>query len=153
MAESDWPLVVEMSRDADVVRWTFYPDNADEAGARVWLRRALATAARFVIRDERAVALGSCGIGGLDEETPEVFYALLSRGRGRGAATLATQALAGWALNARYRSMSLETEVGNVASEGVARRCGFSAVEVFRGEHKGRPTELTRWLARSPTEP
>jgi RimJ/RimL family protein N-acetyltransferase len=158
MAESDWPLVVEMSRDADVVRWTFYPDNADEAGARDWLRQALAsaadgTAARFVIGDECAAALGTCGIGGLDEETPEVFYALLPRGRGRGAATLATHALASWALSAGYGSVGLETEVGNVASEDVARRCGFEPVRVFPGEHRGRPAELTRWLARSPTAP
>ena len=60
----------------------------DEQAARDRIRRYQTRAAegatrRFVILAEDATALGTCGSGRLQEDTPVIFYALLRRGRGR----------------------------------------------------------------------
>ncbi len=69
---------------------------------------------------------GTCGLGRLQEEAPEVFYALTPWGRGRGAATWAVLALVGWAVDHGRPRVRLRIIDGNVASEKVAARAGFS---------------------------
>lgn len=151
IAASDLAVEVELSRDAEVVQWTFYPPDMDERAARDRIHRYQKRAAegvvrRFVIMDEQGKPLGTCGIGRLQEPTPEVFYALLRRGRGRGAATQAVVSLADWAFASGRHTVALLTINGNRRSEGVALRAGFLPVERFEDDHRGRPVSITRWL-------
>lgn len=150
-ADDDWRLEQELSQDADVVRWTFYPDGMDETTARARVRQHQSRAEqrmaqRYVILDQDDRCLGTCGLGNLQGETPEVFYALLSPGRGRGAATAVTKALAEWALANGRSQVALVTVDGNGPSDEVARRAGFLPVQHVEGEHRGQPAEMTRWF-------
>lgn len=95
----DWALECQLSRDPDVVMWTYYPSYMDEDRARRRIaesqtRAHAGLAQRYVILDQAGYALGTCGLGKLGTEAPEVFYALLPTGRGRGAATEAAKLLA-----------------------------------------------------------
>lgn len=150
LTEQDWPLELAMSATPDVVAWTYVPAGLDEAGARRRVARQLERTAqglvqRYVVRGERGEALGTCGLGALPSAQPEVFYSLLPHGRGRGAATAAVRALAGWAGEAGYRSVALLTVEGNGASERVAQRAGFAVSGRSAGEQHGRQVVLLRW--------
>ena len=97
---TDWRVEQQLSRDPDVVRWTLYPQEMTESQARARVARSRRRAAegvvqRYVIWDG-TVALGTCGLGRLDEPTPDAFYALLPFARGRGAATHTLRGLFGW---------------------------------------------------------
>lgn len=153
IADVDWAVERDLSRDVDVVKWTFYPEAMDTKEARDRIchyesRVSEGASQRFVILDQQGDALGTCGIGRLQDESPEIFYALLPRGRGRGAATLATKALATWALTSGHPAVALVTVDGNAPSDGVARRVGFIPVENFEDDHRGHLASLTRWVLR-----
>lgn len=154
----DWALECELSRDPDVVMWTYYPSDMDEdqSRRRIAESRARADAGliqRYVILDQAGHALGTCGIGKLRTDVPEIFYALLPTARGRGAATEATALLSTWALAHGYSKVALETVEGNTASEHVARRAGFAPVDRYEDEHRGEQVLLTRWLNRATGAP
>ncbi len=95
----DWVVEHQLSRDPEVVKWTYYPCDMDEHRSRQRIAESQARAdaglvQRYVILDKTGQRLGTCGIGSLPTEAPEVFYALLPTARGRGAATEATRLLA-----------------------------------------------------------
>jgi RimJ/RimL family protein N-acetyltransferase len=146
----DWALEQALSRDAEVVKWTFYPADLSAADARTRIDRSLqpsrqATGRRYVITSPAAEPVGTCGIAQLESQSPEVFYAVLAQARGQGAATDAARALANWALQVGYDTVALVTVAGNSASEQVARNAGFLPVAQFEDEHRGEPATLTRW--------
>ena len=148
--DADWRVEQDLSRDPDVVRWTLYPEAMTEAQARARVTRSQRRAAegmvqRYVIWDG-AVALGTCGLGRLDQPTPDAFYALLPFARGRGAATHALQGLFHWVALSGRPGLEVTTVTGNVASEGVARRAGFHVHHTQPGEHRGETTVLHTWL-------
>jgi RimJ/RimL family protein N-acetyltransferase len=150
---ADWPVEVALSAQPDVVRWTRYPPDLDEAGARarieVRLRGAAAgTGGRYVVRDAAGVVAGNAGIAVNEQQVPEVFYALLPTGRGRGLATAATCQLTDWALRVGHDVVVLKTIVGNTASEAVARRSGFTPTSVESGVVRDREVRLRRWERR-----
>ena len=94
----DWEVEQQLSRDPEVVKWTYYPCDMDEHQSRQRIAESRARAdvglvQRYVILDLTGQRLGTCGIGRLPSEAPEVFYALLPTARGRGAATEATRLL------------------------------------------------------------
>lgn len=151
ISQADWAVEAELSRDPGVLQWTFHPENMDEPAARERIRHYERRAdegatRRFVILDEQGISLGTCGIGRLQEDAPEVFFTLLKRGRGRGAATQAATALSQWAFATGRRSVVLVTIKGNEPSEAVALRAGFAPVDRFEGDHRGKPVLLTRWI-------
>lgn len=150
IARSDWRTEAELSYDADVLRWTFHPARMDEDAGRERIRHyerrsAEGATQRFVILDSADRVLGTCGIGRLQEEVPEIFYALLPRGRGHGAATHAVLALVDWAFGQGSPRVRLRIIDGNTASERVARRAGFSPGERAAEEHRGSLVWLTEW--------
>jgi len=150
---ADWPVEVALSAQPDVVRWTRYPPGLDEAGARarieVRLRGAAAgTGGRYIVRDPAGVVAGNAGIAMNQQQAPEVFYALLPNGRGRGLATAATCQLTDWALDVGHDVVVLKTIVGNTASEAVARRSGFTPVSVEPGVIRDLEMQLRRWERR-----
>jgi len=150
LAEEHWQLEAALSRDPDVIRWTYYPANLDTNGARAQIARAIEGAGanrafRYAIRgDEGAPALGTAGIR-FREQVAVIFYALLPAGRGLGAATAAAQSLSGWALANGYPVVELETIAGNAASERVAERAGFALVGEHDGEQRGTAIRLRTW--------
>jgi RimJ/RimL family protein N-acetyltransferase len=127
-----------------VVRWTSHPAGLDEAAARARVERSRGNA---VVR-RYAIVLNGQGVGlaGIAvRDDPEIFYALLPAGRGRGAATAAARALADWALEAGARRVMLLTIPGNAASEAVARRAGFAEAGTETRPYRDVPTEMTAW--------
>ncbi len=121
----------------DVVAWTFYPPalSGEQARERIVRSQSQSTdghAARYVVELDGA-ALGTAGIKNTDD-APEIFYALLPAGRGRGAATAAAAALSGWALESGAPYAALWTLPGNTASERVAARAGFFCADFADGD-------------------
>jgi RimJ/RimL family protein N-acetyltransferase len=148
--DADWRVEQQLSRDREVVRWTRYPEAMTEAQARARVTRAQRRAAeggvqRYVIWDG-TLALGTCGLGRLDQTTPDAFYALLPFARGRGAATRALRGLFHWVAMSGRPGLELTTVTGNTASEAVARRAGFHVHHQHQGEHRGELTNLRTWL-------
>lgn len=122
----------------------------DEDAARERIRHyerrsAEGATQRFVILDSSGRVLGTCGIGRLQEDAPEFFYALLPWGRGRGAATQAVLAMVEWAFAHGRPRVRLRIIDGNTASERVAGRVGFSPGQRAEDEHRGRSVSLTEW--------
>ncbi|MGD9962126.1 GNAT family N-acetyltransferase [Nocardioides sp.] len=146
----DWAIEQALTRSPDVVRWTSYPPELDEAQTRRRIDAYLVRAAeglvqRFVILDG-AVPIGTCGAGRLQSDTPEVLFALVEAGRGRGAATSAARALCAWLFECGFEQVACETIEGNRASERVALRAGFEPLTAREDEHQGQPVTVRRWL-------
>ena len=146
----DWPVEVALSALPDVVRWTRYPPGLDEAGARARIDTrmqgaAAGTGGRYVVRDPAGRVVGTAGIAMNGQRAPEVFYALLLAGRGRGLATAATRQLTGWALGVGHDRVVLKTILGNTASEAVARRSGYTPVAVETATVRDADVQLRRW--------
>lgn len=149
VTDADWSLEQQLSQSADVVRWTSYPADMTEAEARARVahqqeRARLGATQRYVIW-EAGARLGTCGLGLLDKPSPEAMYALLPAARGRGIATRSLQTLRDWAADHGRSAVTLVIVDGNAASAAVARRAGFSLVEVFEGQHRGATSTLHRW--------
>jgi len=151
----DWRLEQVLSRTSDVPRWTYYPPDLSDDDAWRRVERSLdrardGLAYRYAVvlgPDEEVV--GSVGTT-IPDGVPEVFYALLPTGRGRGLATRAVVALAGWALEAGHDEVRLYTLEGNAASEAVAVRAGFGAQETATSAGRGGVLEtMTRWVRTS----
>ncbi|GAA1122718.1 hypothetical protein GCM10009582_19700 [Arthrobacter flavus] len=84
-----------------------------------------------------------------DGGEPEVFYALKSAGRGRGAATGSVRLLTNWLFDHGFSAVALETVAGNTASEKVAERAGFRPADSYLGSQGGEPVQVNRWLRHS----
>jgi RimJ/RimL family protein N-acetyltransferase len=148
----DWALEQAMSRDPEVARWTYYPVDMTEQESRVRIQVTIERAGRGLVRRYAIVnreeePVGTCGIGALDGDCPQISYAVLPQSRGRGIATSAARLLAQWALASGYATVSLETLDGNKASERVAGKAGFLPVERYQADHRGATASLTRWTA------
>ena len=131
LTAADWRLEQALSMDADVIHWTLFPPCLSNEGARLRMQRVAeargeSLLARYSLREGDEV-LGTAGISCSVDGTPELMYALLPSGRGRGAATAATRGLSEWALANGIRKLSLRTIAGNILSEAVAQRSGFRA--------------------------
>lgn len=149
MVEDDWALEVALSQDPDVLRWTHYRPHMTEENARERLRRtsvagASADTYRYLIADGQT-HLGVAGVFADPGEVPEIYYALVPTGRGRGAASLATQALTAWVLENGSPLVTLVIFQGNAASEAVAVRSGYSVRRQATDNHQGMTTETTVW--------
>ena len=108
------------------------------------------TGGRYVVLDPAGGAVGTAGLAMNQQQAPEVCYALLPSGRGRGLATASTRALTDWALGVGHEVVVLKTIVGNTASDAVARRAGSTPVSVELGTVRDSEVELRRWERRAP---
>jgi RimJ/RimL family protein N-acetyltransferase len=149
MTPEDWELEQVLSQDADVARWTFYPEAMDQAAAIERVRFSVEHAhetgfKRFVIW-HNDTPVGTCGLAHLDTPTPEIMYVLLSAARGHGWATMAATALARWTQEAGYGAVQLETVEGNIPSERVAKRAGFTLVRSELADHRGSQALIHLW--------
>jgi len=100
-------------------------------------RWASTTEAEFVIANEadaKALGLISLRIADRDPGLAAVGYWLRPEARGRGAATVAVQLIARWAFDELgVQRLELTTAPGNVASQRVAERAGFTREGILRG--------------------
>jgi RimJ/RimL family protein N-acetyltransferase len=86
------------------------------------------------------------------EHPPTVGYWVAAGARGRGLATAATGALAGWSFRTfDCERIELHAEVANVASTRVAERCGFTATGRTVTESDGRVLSVFE-LRRAPAD-
>ncbi len=150
LTADDWRLEQALSMDEDVIRWTLFPPRlTDELARQRMFRlaeaRAQALAARYALC-EGADLLGTAGISCTVDGTPELMYALLPDGRGRGAATAATRGLSDWALANGCPKVSLRTIAGNILSEAVAERSGFRAKRNERQRQRGILVKMRYWI-------
>ena len=150
LSVEDWALDQVISRDPDVVKWTYYPVGMTEEKSRHRIQDSLERTRRglerrYAIFNGEDDPVGTCAIGALDDDCPRISYAVLRQGRNRGIATSAARLLAEWALANGYAIVSLETIEGNEASEGVASKVGFVQVERYQADHRGETAWLTRW--------
>jgi len=151
LVPEDWRLEQALSRTPDVPRWTYYPPDLSDDDARRRVDRSLeraqdGVAYRYAVVGPDGQVVGSAGTT-VPEGVPEIFYALLPAGRGRGLATRTVVALADWALATGHDEVRLYTLEGNAASEAVARRAGFVAGETRTTTARGGVVETTtRWV-------
>lgn len=153
LGDDDWRLEQELSRDPDVVRWTLYPPDLTDDGARQLIRRTRDVIAarggrRYVVTDAGGVAMGTAGVAGSTggATDAELMYALLPRGRGHGAATATACALTEWALAHGASRVVLLTIEDNVTSAAVAQRAGFFLDGQETRPQRGQPTLMNRWV-------
>ncbi len=150
LAPGDWRLEQALSRTPDVPPWTYYPPNLSDDDARRRVERSLERARdglayRYAVVGPDEQVVGSVGTT-IPDGVPEVFYALLPAGRGRGLATRAVTALADWVLASGHDEVRLWTLEGNAASEAVARRAGFVARDtVTSAARDGLLETMTCW--------
>ncbi|WP_285663404.1 GNAT family N-acetyltransferase [Actinorhabdospora filicis] len=127
---SDAPAVLAAYTDPSVAAWSTEPVT-DPAHAEAWIHARVngwadGSRASFAVTDtESGQILGQVGLRLADGEA-EVGYWTLPAARGRGVASTALDALAGWALDALdLTRITLIHSVDNPASCRVAERGGF----------------------------
>jgi RimJ/RimL family protein N-acetyltransferase len=132
----DAGLLAKASEDAEIVRWTFIPPDLDRAAADALTERWLARAAEGRLRPyviSAAPSRPAVGLVSLALQDPtdawlaDVFYWLLPEGRRLGLASRAVRLLLKWGFEeGGVPRVALYTKEGNVLSERVAERCGFT---------------------------
>jgi RimJ/RimL family protein N-acetyltransferase len=152
-AIADVPALTAGCQDPLVQQFTFVPSPYHEDHARGWVRsvpdeRAAGAALSFVIASSADDALlGTAGVLRPDwtHRTAELGYWVAPWARRRGAASRAVNLLAPWAMRTLgLARVTLQVDVDNVASQGVAERAGFTREGVLRSaiEVKGRRWSL-----------
>lgn len=154
LTPEDWRLEQELSMDDDVIRWTLFPphlsdDRALSRMTRAEEARGESLLARYTVWDGGDV-LGTAGISSTVDGPPELMYALLPYGRGRGAATAATCALSDWALMNGFPKVALRTIYGNSLSEAVARRARFRPARTEQQRQRGHLVKMLYWTRSDP---
>ncbi len=158
-AISDAELLVEASRDPEIIRWTRTPENLNDAAASALLGRWQDRVANGSLR-QYVISLGAkdapVGLTSLVLQDPadpwstDVVYWLLPRGRHLGLATGAVTLLLRWAFRETALGRALlYTLEGNEPSERVATRCGFRFDRLVDDTREGRPLRLKRWTLSS----
>ncbi len=150
--DTDVPGLVATCQDPEIPRWTRVPQPYGEADARAYLITRYdnvhaGTAAPFAIvsSEDRDRLLGSISLMRLAWEhlRAEVGYWLAAEARCQGHTTRAVRLICAWA----FRSLGLEridllAATGNVPSQRVAERAGFTREAVLRSYMRGRDGQL-----------
>lgn len=136
--DADVVTMVELFDDVEIGRWTPLASPFDDDAARAYLDRARERRAEdrgvqlAVTTDGHAplgeVLLFATGPGGRGPDGPDVElgYAIGAAHRGQGLATRAVRLMTGYAYRElAVRRVTLRIDLGNAASEHVARATGF----------------------------
>jgi RimJ/RimL family protein N-acetyltransferase len=138
---SDVPEMALACRDPEIARWTMVPDDYTEADARGFVAgredaRGCGESLDAAVVDAGSGALlGAVALTSVDwrHERGEVGYWVARWARGRGVAVRAVRLLSAWTFeHTDLGRLDLMTYVGNVASERVAERAGFTREGVLR---------------------
>lgn len=132
----DAPRIIAAMNDPAVVRWFVPPQPYGEAEAHRYIDSevphlwACGEEAVFAIAGPDGAWVGAVDVR-VTEKDPgegELGYLLAPHARGRGLATTAVRAAAGWALDGLgLNRVQIRVEVGNTPSLRVAERAGFRA--------------------------
>ena len=135
--EDDAKDVLAASEDAEIRRWMPWAATQTMQTAVDWCTTHAHTdparAMNFaIVADERFA--GSIGLGRTDwaDGRAEVGYWVAPWARRRGYAVEATRGVAAYAFEKGMHRMELLAAVGNVASQGVAEKAGFTREAVLR---------------------
>jgi RimJ/RimL family protein N-acetyltransferase len=151
--QSDLPHLVDLLEDSEIARWTGIPAPYTRREAKLFFKTNARQEAMGVGTDSAIVdAADDDVLGGVGlklhpaHSTAEVGYWVAAHARRRGIATRAVRLMARWAFgDLEVMRLELLTHVGNEASEGVARRCGFQREGLLRSARvmKGERVDLT----------
>jgi len=145
--DSDVAALVAACRDPEIVRWTRVPDNYGETDARAYLLQrydaihAGTTAPFAIVHASDQTLAGSIALMRLDwdQRRGEVGYWLARGGRGQGHATRAVGLICAWAFSALgLERINLHAAVGNLSSQRVAERSGFTREGILRAYMRGK---------------
>lgn len=135
--EDDAEDLLLASRDPEIRRWMPWASAQTMQTAVDWCTAHAhpdpARAINFaVVAGDRFA--GSIGVGRTDwtDGRAEIGYWIAPWARRKGYAVEATRGVAAYAFEKGMHRMELLTAVGNVASQGVARRAGFTREGVIR---------------------
>ena len=136
--------MLELTRDADVLRFTRVPAGADAAFAESWIGRYErgwedGSRAGFAIVDANDGSfLGFAAVVALDLDAreAELGYMVAPQSRGRGIAGRAVDLLTGWCLDELgLERLELKIDPANTGSTKVAERSGYRLEGVLRNTH------------------
>ncbi len=146
--DSDVDAIVTACQDPEIVRWTRVPEPYGEVDAEAYLleryhsTHAGATAPFAIASSENLdLLLGSISILRLAWEhlRGEVGYWLAPEARGQGHATRALMLISRWGFDALgLERIDLLAATGNLPSQHVAERAGFSREAVLRSYMRGK---------------
>ncbi|MGH2871070.1 MAG: GNAT family N-acetyltransferase, partial [Solirubrobacteraceae bacterium] len=140
-------VLVSACQDPEISRWISVPHPYGEADARAYLRQrreaaASGVTAPFAIADAAdGQMLGSIALSHFawPHRRGEVGYWLATGARGAGHATRAVRLICAWGFRALgLERIELVAATGNLASQRVAERCGFTREAVLRSHLRGR---------------
>jgi RimJ/RimL family protein N-acetyltransferase len=142
---SDVAKLVALCRDEEITRWTRVPTVYGITAARAWIDESEALvrdgiSAPFAIVDPADdELLGSISLMRFAREhaRSEVGYLLAREARGRGHATGALQMICAWGFAVLgLERIQLLAATGNLPSQHVAERAGFTREAVLRSYHR-----------------
>jgi ribosomal-protein-alanine N-acetyltransferase len=147
--EDDVPRLVRACRDPEIARWTRVPSPYTETQAWAWVAdqaRRLSSGEELDLAVVDAASGALVGAVGLmrflwEYRRAEIGYWAAKEARRRSVASRAVRLLSGWALaELGIERIELLAQPDNVASQGVAERCGFTREGLLRSYHeiKGR---------------
>ena len=145
--DDDLEALVQACQDPEISRWTSVPQPYGEADARIYLRQrresvdAGTSAAFAIVAAADDALLGSVALSRFapEHQRAEVGYWLASSARGQGHATRAVRLICHWGFQKlRLERIELMAATGNLASQRVAERCGFTREAVLRSHLHGR---------------
>jgi RimJ/RimL family protein N-acetyltransferase len=140
-AAKDQAAILAAGRDPDIIRWFGMPDPYTNEDVRRYihdtapLEWARGTEAIFAIAgpDDAYAGAIDVRVGSVDPEVGEVGFFVGPQARGRGYASSALRALAGWAFaELGLARLQWRAEVGNDASRRVAEKAGFTMEGLLR---------------------
>jgi RimJ/RimL family protein N-acetyltransferase len=160
-SEDDLHAIVSRINDPEIAAFLdFVPQPYTEADARAWFEMSASgwrngTAATFGVHvadfDGAVGGVGVRFLEGLDEGGAEIGYWIGAEARGRGIATTATRAAAGWVFGQvpGLIRLQLRADVENVGSNKVAEKAGFTREGVLRSQRYnarlGRRVDFVMW--------
>jgi RimJ/RimL family protein N-acetyltransferase len=146
--DSDIPSRVEICRDSEIVRWTRVPPNYSETDARMFMLERLdeiskGTRAPFAVvsAEDDSILLGSVALMRFawEHRRAEVGYFMARGARGFGHATRAVRLIGDFGFDRLgLERITLLTATGNVSSQRVAERAGFTREGVLRSYVAGK---------------
>ena len=162
---ADVPDVTRACQDPEITRWTMIPSPYSDDDARTWIMGheqmwASGTGAPFaIVGASDGHLIGSISLQAINHPngTAVVGYWVAEWERGQGAATRALRLVADWAFEALgLGELTLQTILGNTASERVAEKAGFTSVgETTKLRHPSAPNRrlaLKEWRRRAPSQ-
>lgn len=139
VAEEHVAAVTAACQDPEIPRWTLVPSPYSEADARGWVElagsaRKAGSGLHFVVADSGdGRLLGAIGVDAWVWPVCRIGYWVAREARGAGVATRALVLLSRWVLREHpIPRLELVTDPGNLASQRVAEKAGFTREGLLR---------------------